>query len=70
MIFGLTPEEELAEKVFTDGYRSQNGGYEGVCENCGRVRVELCRNGKLICEKCHWDQHLHQYDGAHREIFG
>ena len=70
MTFGPTPEEEAAEKAIRDGYRAAKDGYEGTCENCGRARVELCRNGKLICEKCHWDQDTHQYDGTHREIFG
>ena len=68
--FGSTPEEEAAEKIVRDGYRTANDGYAGACTNCGRLRVELCRNGKLICEKCHWDQVAHQFDGVHREIRG
>lgn len=68
--FGVTPEEESAEKELRDGYLAAKDGYEGTCENCVISRVELCRNGKLICEKCHWDQGTHQYDGKHREIFG
>lgn len=24
------------------------------CPNCGRLRVEICANGKHWCEKCNW----------------
>ncbi|QDP62900.1 MAG: hypothetical protein Unbinned5081contig1002_5 [Prokaryotic dsDNA virus sp.] len=24
------------------------------CTNCGRVRVQVCENGKHWCEKCKW----------------
>ena len=31
------------------------GEYTGeVCENCGRLRVCRCGNGKRRCEKCSW----------------
>jgi ribosomal protein L37AE/L43A len=40
------------------------------CTKCGRNRVELCRNGKRICEKCHWDQDAQSYSSEHMEIHG
>jgi ribosomal protein L37AE/L43A len=71
MTFGPTPKEEATEKELRDGYRAAKEGYEpDACKNCNRQRVELCRNGKRICEKCHWDQGAHQYDGTHREMHG
>jgi hypothetical protein len=28
------------------------------CENCGRMRVNLCNNGYHVCEKCDWSPEL------------
>ena len=42
------------------------GTYEGYsgenCKNCGRNRVEMYSSGKLICEKCGYDQDTEDYD--------
>ena len=32
-----------------------------ACPKCSRARVELCRNGKLWCEKCNWVVNDKQY---------
>lgn len=36
--------------------------YNGTCcKNCDRARVMRCYNGKLVCEKCGWDQEANTY---------
>lgn len=63
--------ENVTEEEIREGYRVEKVGYEEeVCGNCDRQRVELCVNGKRICEKCHWDQDSGEYDGWHMEFFG
>ena len=32
------------------------------CPHCNRVRVGKRKNGKRICEKCHWDVDAKAYD--------
>ncbi len=60
-------EDEKRRKAYTPtskGYTGEN------CNNkdCGRNRVIPYANGKRICEKCHWDQDAHEYDGTHMDI--
>lgn len=57
----LTDKEQAEEKRIRDGYRAFD--YTGEpCNNCGRNRVMNCANGKHVCEKCHWDNDLNEYD--------
>jgi len=56
-----------------EAYAPISDAYTGDgCNNpaCGRCRVIEYRNGKKVCEKCHWDQDAKQYDGTHSELFG
>ncbi len=47
----------------------QGSDYDGTdCENCGRERVLLYINDRRICEKCNWDQVLHEYAVDHQRI--
>jgi len=39
------------------------------CPNCGRERLEQCSNGKVICEKCHWEPAAGGYNADHLELF-
>jgi ribosomal protein L37AE/L43A len=53
-------EQDQREQEERDGYKSES--YDGSsCNNCGRQRVMLCRNGKRVCEKCGWDQDKNVY---------
>jgi len=63
-------ENDRKEREQREAYHPAESGYCGECENCHRQRVELCNNGKRICEKCHWDQEAHAYDGKHLDFFG
>ena len=57
-------ESEDRERELREQHMPANDHYTGdSCENCARNRVELLKNGKKICEKCHWDQDTHKYDG-------
>ncbi len=58
-------ESDAAERAITEGLRFAGEGYESAsCNNpeCGRHRVGLRKNGRLICEKCNWDQVAKTYD--------
>lgn len=70
--FTATDLEEIdrRERAVRLAYSPVNSEYDGDCNNCDRSRVELCNNGKMICQKCHWDQKEQIYDGTHRELFG
>lgn len=60
-------ESESRERKVRFAYGFVYEGYEEAkCNNpdCGRQRVGLRNNGKLICEKCCWDQVDKVYDGA------
>ena len=39
-----------------------------ACANCGRERVEQLANGKIVCEKCSWDQIAGDYDAEHLSL--
>jgi hypothetical protein len=45
-------EENNAPDVQWDCIKYDNP--DNGCPNCGRYRIELCRNGKHRCEKCGW----------------
>lgn len=55
-----TEEEEAQESSTREGFRAKD--YTGdPCNNCNRVRVMNCNNGRHICEKCGWDADLNKY---------
>ena len=48
-------------KTFAKG-KTQNLWYEECdCANCGRSRVLKTEDGRLVCEKCNWDQMAGDY---------
>lgn len=52
--------EEKAEREKREGFRAFD--YTGnKCDNCGRVRVMNCVNGRHICQKCGWDADRKEY---------
>jgi ribosomal protein L37AE/L43A len=40
-----------------------------ACPHCGRQRVEQCANGKVICEKCHWEPAVNDYNYVHLDLY-
>jgi hypothetical protein len=53
-----------AEQAAEDAERESwsLGDYTATgCENCGRMRVCSCPNGKHRCEKCNWCPEDHTY---------
>jgi len=45
-----------------DGLEDELIGYTcDECMNCGRIRVEIYKSGKKICEKCDYDQDLKNF---------
>lgn len=63
-------EIDEAEREERKGYRHAQDHYAGYpCPNCKRQRVALRVNGKMLCEKCHWDADAKDYDPRHRDLF-
>ena len=59
----IIQESENQDRELGEQHRPAQDHYTGEdCENCGRSRVELLKNGKEVCEKCHWNQSEHKYD--------
>jgi uncharacterized OB-fold protein len=57
-------KDDAAERERRAGYRAKD--YTGEkCENCGRVRVMNCDNGKHVCEKCAWNADTHEYEAGY-----
>jgi ribosomal protein L37AE/L43A len=40
-----------------------------ACPNCGRERLELLTNGKVVCEKCHWEPAAGDYEHTHLDLY-
>lgn len=59
--------EEEAKEI--EEYEKSLGEYVGydeeVCKKCGRQRVEVYSSGRKICEKCHYDRELEEFDYIH-----
>lgn len=56
-------EEEARLQAQREGYRHSTEGYTGeCCVHCGRNRCAPRKNGKIICEKCEWNQETGLYD--------
>lgn len=39
------------------------------CPNCKRIRVELFKNGKEVCEKCSHNAVTGEFESEHWELF-
>lgn len=63
-------EIDEAEREERKGYRQAQDHYAGFpCPNCKRSRMVLRVNGKMICEKCHWDSDRKDYDSRAVHFF-
>lgn len=61
-------ESEAAERRLREDYGHVR--YTGdECPNCGRQRLEECANGKVVCEKCHWEPAINDYNSDHLTLF-
>ena len=76
MAKGLSIAEHQAEEdAFWREFRScwkfvryENGKFG--CPNCGRFRLELCANGRVVCEKCHFEPAVDDYCWEHLRLWG
>lgn len=63
-LFESLEQECIIEEKNRDGWSSD--GYTGdPCINCKRIRVQVCNNGKTLCEKCEWCPELDRYVDFH-----
>lgn len=59
-MYGGFDDYDAEYNTMRAGYRFED--YNGTCcSNCDRARVMKCDNGKLVCEKCGWDQDTNTY---------
>lgn len=52
----MEKQNQIAEGLSFDVYE------ENPCPNCNRIRLGKRKNGRTICEKCHWCVDTNSYD--------